>query len=130
MGYTHFYQTPIIVFFYYSFQGAIQCLTIGLAPKVGCNTTYLKKYSKSLRLCSTNAGVNLPTTFFGGSLGILLFIVGYCLMSSSRNSTKSEYLLRTVIGAPYIDGLVYIFIYLLPLPLSLSLSLPLSLSIE
>lgn len=82
------------------FQGAIQCLTIGLAPRVGCNTTYLKKYSRSRRLCSTNVGVNLPTTFLGGSLGILLFNVGYCLTSSSRNSTKSEYLFRTVIGAP------------------------------
>lgn len=43
---------------------------------------------------------DLPTTFFGGNLGILLFSRGYRFTSSSRNSTKSEYRLRTEIGGP------------------------------
>jgi hypothetical protein len=60
----------------YKNQGAIQCLTTALAPKVGCKTTYLKKYSKSLLRCSTKTGLNLPTTFLGGNLGILFLSAG------------------------------------------------------
>lgn len=69
-------------------------------PKVGCKTTYLKKYSRSLRRCSIKEGVNLPTTFLGGSLGILFLSLGYRFTSSSRRLTKSEYRLRTEIGGP------------------------------
>ena len=84
-------------------QGAIQWVIVALFPNVGCKTTYLKKYSKSRRRCSTNVGVNLPTTFFGGNLGILVLSLGYLFTNSSRKSTKSEYLLRTEIGGPWIE---------------------------
>lgn len=70
--------------------GAIHWVTVELVPRVGCKTMYLKKYSRSRRRCSTKAGVNLPTTFFGGSLGMLFLSLGYLRINSSRKSTKSE----------------------------------------